>query len=420
MKADVRVALASALLLSLAVSVRPGMAQSQQQADRCADTSQTVPPDEQIDACTAAIESGRWSGAGLAWAYNNRSLAYILRGDSDRAIADADEAIRLDPNDAAAFNNRGNGYREKGEYDRAMADYTETIRIDPTYALAFKNRGSTYQHQGDLDRAIADYSEAVQLKPTFAMAFADRASAYQEKGDFDRAIADFSTLIRLSPRDSKAFYSRGVAYQLRGDIDHALADYDQTIVLDPANFFAFHNRAGIYRSKGDLDRALADYNTAIRLHPNEATFYYNRGATRVYAGLLPEALTDFKRAAELNPRSAYVALWIDILARRSNLPSELAARAAQLDMSRWPAPIVRLYLGHATQDDVLAAAAEGHGKIKTEQFCEAYFFGGELALSRGAKDEAAHLFRAAVEDCAKSAVLRMDAISELKTLGVAP
>ena len=137
----------AALLLSMAVSVRPGMAQSQQQADRCADTSQTVPPDEQIDACTAAIGSGRWSGAGLAWAYNNRSLAYILRGDSDRAIADADEAIRLDPNDAAAFNNRGNGYREKGEYDRATADYTETIRIDPTYALAFKNRGSTYQHQ---------------------------------------------------------------------------------------------------------------------------------------------------------------------------------------------------------------------------------------------------------------------------------
>ncbi|MBV9861799.1 MAG: hypothetical protein JO267_06595 [Alphaproteobacteria bacterium] len=39
--------------------------------------------------------------------------------------------------------------------------------------------------------------------------------------------------------------------------------------------------------------------------------------------------------------------------------SELAAHTAQLDMSRWPAPIVRLYLGQATLDEVLAAAAGG-------------------------------------------------------------
>jgi tetratricopeptide (TPR) repeat protein len=413
-------ALAGALLLSIAASTRPGIAQSQQPADRCAENDQAVPLDQQIEACTAAIESGRWRGAGLAWAYNNRSFAYIRRGEFDRGIADADEAIRLDPHDAAAFNNRGNGYRMKEEYDRAIADYTQTIRLDPTYVFAFKNRGSVYQHQGDLDRAIADYSEAVRLDPTFPNAFADRASAYREKGDFDRAIADFSTLIRLSPQDSKAFYSRGVAYRLQGDIDHALTDYDQTIALNPANFFAFHNRAGIYHVKGDLDRAIADYDAAIRLYPNEATFYYNRATTNVYAGSLPKALTDFERAAELKPRSEYTALWIDILARRNNSPSELAAKAVQFDMSRWPAPIVRLYLGQATLDEVLAAAADGEPKIKTEQLCAAYFFGGELALSQGAKDEAARLFRLAVDNCAKTSLPRVDAIAELKALSAMP
>ena len=153
MKGDVRAALLGAVLLSMAASMQPVIAQSQQQADRCADESQNVSLDQQIDACTAAIESGKWSGAGLAWAYNNRSFAYIMRGDFDRGIADADEAIRLDPNDAAAFNNRGNGYRMKEEYDRAITDYTQAIRTDPTYAFAFKNRGSVYQRQGDLDRA---------------------------------------------------------------------------------------------------------------------------------------------------------------------------------------------------------------------------------------------------------------------------
>ena len=101
---------------------------------------------------------------------------------------------------------------------------------------------------------------------------------------------------------------------------------------------------------------------AIGLHPNEAQFCYERGIANVYAGSLPEALSDFKRAVELKPKSASAALWIDILARRNNSPSELAADAAQLDMSRSSSAIVCLYLGQATLDDVLAAAAGGEGR----------------------------------------------------------
>jgi hypothetical protein len=38
--------------------------------------------DRQIESCTAAIQSGKWSGKNLAWAYNNRGFAYLLAGGS--------------------------------------------------------------------------------------------------------------------------------------------------------------------------------------------------------------------------------------------------------------------------------------------------------------------------------------------------
>ena len=98
--------------------------------------------------------------------------AYRDKGDNDRAIADYNEAIRLDPKDATAYNNRG--YRlsaNKGDNDRAIADYDEAIRLDPKYAMAFLGRGIAYRAKGDLDRAIADYSEAIRLDPKFARAF---------------------------------------------------------------------------------------------------------------------------------------------------------------------------------------------------------------------------------------------------------
>jgi hypothetical protein len=41
-------------------------------------------------------------------------------------------------------------------------------------------------------------------------------------------------------------------------------------------------------------------------------------------------------------------------------------------------------------------------------------------LGHGAREEAARLLCLAVENCAKDAILRADAISELKTLGKTP
>jgi tetratricopeptide (TPR) repeat protein len=96
-------------------------------------------------------------------AFNNRGLAYASKGNADRAMADYNEAIRLNPNLAMAFNNRGLAYASKGDYDQALVDFNEAIRLDPNLSNAFLNRGFSYSKKGDKDRAIADYNEAVRL-----------------------------------------------------------------------------------------------------------------------------------------------------------------------------------------------------------------------------------------------------------------
>ncbi len=53
-------------------------------ADNCVKTSGDV----RITACTRAVESGRWQGTDLAWAYNNRGVVKQAKGDLDGAIAD--------------------------------------------------------------------------------------------------------------------------------------------------------------------------------------------------------------------------------------------------------------------------------------------------------------------------------------------
>src|SRR5262249_41784894 len=72
--------------------------------------------------------------------YRNRAAIYALRGDAGHAIADADEAIRLDPKNAFAFNIRGKAYFDKGQYALAIIDYDQAIRLDPLLSEARQNR----------------------------------------------------------------------------------------------------------------------------------------------------------------------------------------------------------------------------------------------------------------------------------------
>ena len=139
------------------------------------------------------------------------------KGEHDRAIADYNEAIRLDPKYVFAYNGRGNAYQAKGEHDRAIADYSEAIRLDPKFVKAYYSRGNAYQAKGEHDRAIADYNEAIRLDPKYVLAYNGRGNAYEAKGEHDRAIADYSEAIRLDPKFVLAYNGRGTPTRPRAN-----------------------------------------------------------------------------------------------------------------------------------------------------------------------------------------------------------
>ena len=257
-----------------------------------------------IESCTALINGGGQSSRILSITYYNRGLAYRLKGDNDRAIADFNEAVKADPANTFAFMSRGTARYEKGDTDGAIADYGEAVRVDPNNALAFTNRCNVYRTKGDNDRAIADCDQATRLSPQLAQAFNNRGMAQFAKGDTDRAIADYDEAIRLSPGFALAFLSRGIARGAKGDFDRAVADYDAAIRVSPLLAQAFNNRGSIHRLKGDNDRAIADFDAAIRLDSASAGTFYNRGGAWLAKGDYARAIADLDRAIGLDAKFA--------------------------------------------------------------------------------------------------------------------
>jgi tetratricopeptide (TPR) repeat protein len=76
-----------------------------------------------------------------------------------------DSQIRLLRESAAEYIQRGNELENQGEYDKAIADYNQALAINPKYAVAYTNRGVARYSKGDYDKAIADYTQALAINP---------------------------------------------------------------------------------------------------------------------------------------------------------------------------------------------------------------------------------------------------------------
>ena len=115
-----------------------------------------------------------------------RGAKSAMKGQFDRAIADFDEAIRLNPS-ADAFYNRGNAYAELGQYDRAIADFDKAIRLNPKSVAAIEKRAAVIAMKsgrgGEQTGAIADFDVAIRPNPNFTRAIEISEMATERKNE---------------------------------------------------------------------------------------------------------------------------------------------------------------------------------------------------------------------------------------------
>jgi tetratricopeptide (TPR) repeat protein len=261
-------------------------------------------PDQRIRACTRVVEDTGETVRNRAIAINWRGVVRREQGNNDAAIADYEEAMRIDPAYAPPYNNRGNILRARGNLDRALADYTKAISLNPKFALAWSNRGFALLDRRQYEKAMDDCDEAINLAPKAAHGYACRGGAYGASGDNDASLEDCEEAVRLDPRYASGFNCRGLARMRDSDYDGAIADLTEAIRLTPRFAVAYNNRGRNWMSKGDPDRAIADFSEAIRINPTFRAAYRNRGNAYTAKGDNARAAADYAAAKRSDRQTA--------------------------------------------------------------------------------------------------------------------
>ena len=105
-----------------------------------------------------------------AAAYVYRAIVFAKRGESERAAADLEAALRLSPKSAAALYDRALFFAAAGDEKRAKADLEALIKAHPDFAYAWYNLGVMNLKAGRNDAAMRDFERVLALVPQSANA----------------------------------------------------------------------------------------------------------------------------------------------------------------------------------------------------------------------------------------------------------
>jgi lipoprotein NlpI len=155
--------------------------------------------DAALALCTRALQSGGLSASQTLNALNDRAAIYIGQGEYDLAMQDADQAIRLKPDDAHGYNNRGIAHAGKGEIAEAIQDFEQAIRLKPDDDSAYVGRAGAFANRGDYDRALQSFDQALQVDPGSTYAALWRAQLLFELARYNDAADALEKLVDAHP-----------------------------------------------------------------------------------------------------------------------------------------------------------------------------------------------------------------------------
>jgi len=143
-----------------------------------------------------------------------------VKRQHDKAIAEAERAVTLNPNGALAYSTLAGIVGCSGRWEESVLYSKQSIRLnpfpDPNYYLWL---GRAYFMIGQYDEAILTLKKAVQINSDFLSAYIFLAACYSLLDRGAEATASVKEVLRINPKFSLEFHAKTLPYKNEADIE---------------------------------------------------------------------------------------------------------------------------------------------------------------------------------------------------------
>jgi TolB-like protein/Tfp pilus assembly protein PilF len=186
------------------------------------------------------------------------------------ALAESEEALRLQPDLAEAHVSRGNVLSLHGRGEEAERDFRRALELNPALADACYFYARHLVAAGRRREAAEMFEEAARKNPDDYNAVCLLSGVYEGLGESERArstarrcIDATERRLRQDPDDVRAMYLGADAYVRLGERERGLERVARALELYPDDFTTLYNVACAYARAGERQRALDALERAV-------------------------------------------------------------------------------------------------------------------------------------------------------------
>ena len=227
------------------------------------------------EACEALLKSGRPSATALRLS----GITAYRDGNLKRAVADLEEAVRLEPQDAAAFAALGLALLQSGDLPAAAAALERAEALDPNAPSAVGNLAKAYERMGrhaDAQAAMQRFQALYEHKSSKRRLDPMRAKAIEayEAGRLEEALQIFTRMLELAPRDPQTLAQTGSVFLALRRLEEARQSLEASLGIKPDNDFALTELARVQALRQDLPAAINLLQRAAKVNPTAPEPHY--------------------------------------------------------------------------------------------------------------------------------------------------
>jgi type IV pilus assembly protein PilF len=188
------------------------------------------------------------------------------------ALKDAEEALKLDPDNADAWHIRGIILHQSfGRLEEAHAAFAKAILFKTPFSEAHTNLGNLLMDEKRYDDAIAQYEIALNdvMYATPFIALGNEGFAYFKKGDSAQAVSHLKSAITLNPKYCLGFVQLGQVYESQNSAADSCKAYAKYREFCPERSDAWRRDGVCLANAGQKDSARKNFETCVEKSAND-------------------------------------------------------------------------------------------------------------------------------------------------------
>jgi len=151
-------------------------------------------------------------------AHGNLAFLYSMTGQHDKALAQAEKTVALNPNSAWAQFMVGKALFFAGRTEESIPEYKKAIRLDPIPKNnLFWSLGLSYAYMGQYKEAITWCEKAVRQEPDDLLARIMMTVVYSLSGRDEQARAEATEVLRIQPKFTLKGFGKKLTYKREED-----------------------------------------------------------------------------------------------------------------------------------------------------------------------------------------------------------